>query len=52
MRLAIKIILEQVAQRSFGGHVPGSVHGQVGQGFEQSGLVGGVPVNGKGTGTR
>ncbi|KAK4814803.1 hypothetical protein QYF61_027248 [Mycteria americana] len=35
--------LEQVAQRSCGCPVPGSVQGQVGWGFEQAGLVEGWP---------
>ena len=44
--------LEQVAQRSCGGLIPGSVQGQVGWGFEQRGLVESVPVLGRGVGTR
>ncbi|GAB0203512.1 hypothetical protein GRJ2_002816800 [Grus japonensis] len=40
--------LEQVAQRSCGGPIPGSVQGQVGWGFGQSGLVEGVPAHGGG----
>jgi len=41
--------LEQVAQWSYGCPLPG---GQVGRGFEQPGLVEGVPVHGRGAGTR
>ena len=44
--------MEQVAQRSCGCPLPGSVHGQVGRGFEQPGLVEGVPAHGRGAGTR
>ena len=44
--------LEQVAQRSGGCPIPGSVQGQVGWGFEQPGLVEGVPAHGRGLGTR
>jgi len=43
--------LGQVAQRSCGYPLPGSVQGQVGQGFEQPGLVQGVPAHGRGVGT-
>jgi len=43
--------LEQVAQRSCGCPLPGSVH-QVGWGFEQPGLVEGVPAHGREVGTR
>ena len=32
--------------------IPGSVQGQVGRGFEQPGLVEGVPAHGRGVGTR
>jgi len=32
--------------------LPGSVQGQAGWGFEQPGLVGGVPAHGGGVGTR
>ena len=39
---------EQAAQRSCGCSVPGSVQGQVGQDFEQPGLVEGVPAHGGG----
>jgi len=35
---------EQVAQRYCGCPLPGSVQGQVGPGFEQPGLVEGVPL--------
>jgi len=44
--------LEQVAQRSYGCPLPGSVQGQVGWGFEQPGLVEDVPAHGMGVGTR
>jgi len=44
--------LEQVAQRSCGCPLPGSVQGQVGWGFEQPGLVAGVPAHSRGVGTR
>jgi len=40
--------LAQVAQRSCGCPLPGSVQGQAGQGFEQPGLVEGVPAHGRG----
>ena len=40
--------LEQVAQRSCGCPIIGSVHGQVGQGFEQPDLVEDVPAHSKG----
>ena len=43
--------LEQVAQRSCGCPLPGNVQGQVGRGFEQPGLVEGVPAHGRGLGT-
>ena len=43
---------EQVAQRGCGWPIPGSVQGQVGWGFEQPGLVEGVPAHGRGVGTR
>jgi len=42
---------EQVAQRSCGCPLPGSIQGQVGQGFGQPGLVEGVPAHGRGVGT-
>ena len=44
--------LAQVAQRSCGFLLPGSVQGQVGRGFEQPGLVEGVPAHGRGVVTR
>ena len=44
--------LAQVAQRSCGCPLPGSVHDQAGWGFEQPGLVEGVPAHGRGLGTR
>ena len=37
--------LEQFAQRGCGCPLPGDVQGQAGWGFEQPGLVGGVPSN-------
>jgi len=42
--------LERVAWRSCGYPLPESVQGQVGQGFEQPGLVEGVPAHGRGGG--
>jgi len=44
--------LAQVAQRSCGCPLPGSVQGQVGWSSEHSGLVEDVPVHGRGVGTR
>ena len=44
--------LEQVAQRSCGCPIAGNVQGQAGWGFEQLGLVEGVPAHGRGVGTR
>jgi len=44
--------LAQVAQRSCGCPLPGSVQGQVGWGFQQPGLVEGVPAHGSAVGTR
>jgi len=44
--------LAQVAQRSCGCPLPGSVQGQVGWGFEQPGVVEDVPAHGRGFGTR
>ena len=44
--------LAQVAQRGCGCPIPGSVQGQAGWGFEQPGLVEGVPAHGRGVGTR
>ena len=43
--------LAQVAQRSCGCPLRGSVQGQVGRGFEHPALVGGVPAQGRGSGT-
>ena len=40
--------LDQVAHRSYGCPIPGSVEGQVGWGFEKSGLVEGVLAHGGG----
>ena len=40
--------IEQVAQRSCGCPLPGSVQGQAGWGFEQPGLGEGVPAHGRG----
>jgi len=42
--------LAQVAQRSCGCSLIGSVQDQVGWGFEQAGLVEGVPAHGRGVG--
>jgi len=44
--------MEHVAQRSCGCPLPGSVQAQAEQGFEQPGLVEGVPGHGSGVGTR
>jgi len=44
--------LAQAAQRSCGCPLPRSVQGQVGWGFEQPGLVKGVPAHGRRVGTR
>jgi len=44
--------LERVAQRSCGCPLPESVQGQAGRGFEQPGLVEGVPAHGEGVGAR
>jgi len=44
--------LAQVAQRSCGCPLPGSVQGQVGRSCEQPGLVEDVPAHGRGAGTR
>ena len=41
---------EQVAQRSCGCPITGSVQGQVGPGFEQPDLVKDVPAHGRGLG--
>jgi len=43
--------LAQAAQRSCGCPHLGSVQGKVAWGFEQSGLVEGVPAHGRGVGT-
>ncbi|GAB0188844.1 hypothetical protein GRJ2_001349700 [Grus japonensis] len=43
---------DQVAQRSCGYPIPGSVQGRVGWGFGQPGLVEGVPARSRGVGTR
>ena len=40
--------LEGLAQRGCGCSLPGSVQGQAGWGFEQPGLVEGVPAHGRG----
>ena len=39
---------EQVAQRGGGCSLPGSIQGRAGWGFEQPGLVGGVPAYSRG----
>ena len=44
--------LAQLAQRNCGCPLPGSVQGQARRGFEQPGLVEGVPAHGKGVGSR
>ena len=44
--------LAQVAQKSCGCPLYGSLQGQVGWDFEQPGLVEGAPARGRGTGTR
>ena len=44
--------LAWVAQKSSGCPMPGNVQGQAGWGFEQPGLVGGVPALDRGVGTR
>jgi len=44
--------LGQVAQRSCGCPLPGSVQGQIGWSFEHPALVEGVPAHGRGVGTR
>ena len=44
--------MEQVIQRNSGCPIPGSVQGQFGWGFEQPGLVEGVPAHGRGIETR
>ncbi|GAB0191433.1 cAMP-dependent protein kinase inhibitor alpha [Grus japonensis] len=47
-----KDLVDKVAQRSCGCPIPGSVQAQTGWGFEQPGLVEGVPAHGRGAGTR
>jgi len=44
--------LAQVAQRSCGCPLPGSVQGQAGWSSEHPALVEGVPAHGRGVGTR
>jgi len=44
--------LVHVAQRSCGCPIPGNVQGQVGWGFEQPGLMEGVPTHGRTVRTR
>ena len=44
--------MAHAARRSCGCPLPGSVQGQAGWGFEQPGLVEGVPAHGRGVGTR
>ena len=44
--------LDEVAQRSCGCPLPGSVQGQANWVFEQRGLAEGVPVHSRGFGTR
>lgn len=39
--------LEEAAQRKCGCPIPESVQGQVGQGFEQTGLVEGIRAHGR-----
>ena len=43
----MRTAMAQVAQRSCGCPIPGSVQGQAGRGLEQPGLVEGVPAHGK-----
>ena len=43
-------MLDQVAHRSCGGPIPGSVQGQVRWGFEQPHVVEDVPAHGRGVG--
>lgn len=45
-------VLGQVALKSCGFPIPGSVQGQVGWVFEQLGLEGGIPAHGRGFGVR
>jgi len=42
--------LEQIAQRSSGGPIPGNIQGQVGRGSEQPRLVEAVPTHCSGAG--
>jgi len=44
--------LAQVAQRSCGCSLPGSIQGQAGRSSKKSGLVEDVPADGKGVGSR
>jgi len=44
--------LDEVAQRSCGCPLPGSIQGQVGCISEQRGLVESLPVRGRGSGTK
>jgi len=44
--------LERMPHRTYGCSLPGSVQGQAGWGFEQPGLVEGVPAHGRVVGTR
>jgi len=52
MRTKTSKVLEQVAKRSCGCPLPGSVQGRVGWSSEQPGLVEGVPAHGIRVGTR
>jgi len=49
MRKVVKL-WKQIAQRCSGGPIPGDIQGQVGWGFEQSGLVEDVPAHCRGVG--
>jgi len=42
--------LEQIAQRSSGGPIPGNIQDQAGQGSEQPGLVEDIPAHCRGVG--
>ena len=42
--------MEEAAQRSSGGSIPGNMQGQVGRGSEQPGLVEDVPAHCRGFG--
>lgn len=44
--------MELASQKSFECPISGRVHGQVGRGFEQPGLLEVVPSHGSGVGTR